>query len=135
VTAILLQTMGRPFFKLTIADFSVFMFLSCLLSNNFKSLLYCGPIPADTTSATGSLPVGFGSFFTPPFLYQAAQLQELIPPLFYPFDIGHMRAVLRSLGLLYFQHVAFLDFFHKYLWKYHLQPILFAFLNKQVPKI
>jgi len=64
-----------------------------------------------------------------------AIFQDLITSLFFPFDIGRMKAVLHSLDLLCFQYAAFSYFFHKYLLRYHPKLISFAFLSKQEPKI
>jgi len=53
---------------------------------------------------------------------------------FFSFGIGHMKAVLHSLGLLSSHYAAFSNCFHKYLLKYHPKLISFAFLSKQEPQ-
>ena len=69
------------------------------------------------------------------FLSSFALLQNLVISLLFPFDIGHMKAVLHNLDLLGVQYAAFSNCFRKYLLKYHPQLILFVFLSKQEPKL
>ena len=52
-----------------------------------------------------------------------AIFQDLTTSFFFPFDIGHMKAILHSLGLLCFQYAAFSNYSHKYLLRYHPQLI------------